>query len=80
MTEFRRVDAAIAKVLDMKDIFADPHYKARHMIAEVEGVTMQNVVAGLSKTPGQLRHPGRPFDADTKAVLDRLGIKSEESD
>jgi crotonobetainyl-CoA:carnitine CoA-transferase CaiB-like acyl-CoA transferase len=46
------------------------------MIAEVGGVTMQNVVAGLSRTPGQLRHPGRPFNADTKAVLDRLGIKS----
>ncbi|MBI4922451.1 MAG: CoA transferase [Devosia nanyangense] len=74
MREFRRVDAAIAKVLDMKDIFADPHYKARHMIAEVGGITMQNVVADLSKTPGRLRHPGRPFGADTKAVLERLGL------
>ena len=72
MSEFRRVDAAIAKVLDMKDIFADPHYQARQMITEVGGVVMQNVVAGLSKTPGQLRHPGRPFDADTEAVLRRF--------
>jgi len=72
MSEFRRVDAAIAKVLDMQDIFADPHYQARQMITEVGGVVMQNVVAGLSKTPGQLRHPGRPFDADTEAVLRRF--------
>ena len=77
MREFRRVDAAIAKVLDMKDIFADPHYKARGMIAEVGGITMQNVVAGLSKTPGQLRHPGRPFDADTDAVLQRFAAKPD---
>lgn len=72
MSEFRRVDAAIAKVLDMKDIFEDPHYEARHMIAEVDGVKMQNVVANLSKTPGRLRHPGRPFGADTAEVLARL--------
>lgn len=73
--EFRRVDAAIAKVLDMKDIFADPHYQARHMITDVGGVTMQNVVANFSKTPGQLRHPGRPFGADTEAVLERLHLE-----
>jgi crotonobetainyl-CoA:carnitine CoA-transferase CaiB-like acyl-CoA transferase len=78
--EFRRVDAAIAKVLDMKDIFADPHYKARHMITEVGGVTMQNVVANLSKTPGRLRHPGRPFGADTEAVLKQLDLDAGKPD
>jgi crotonobetainyl-CoA:carnitine CoA-transferase CaiB-like acyl-CoA transferase len=73
LSEFRRVDAAIAKVLDMKDIFADEHFRARGMIAEVDGIIMQNVVAGMSKTPGRLRHAGRPFDADTKAILARFG-------
>ena len=58
VSEFRRVDAAIAKVYDMKDIFADPHFKARDMITEVDGVVMQNVVANFSKTPGRLRHAG----------------------
>ncbi|MEQ1768680.1 MAG: CoA transferase [Devosia sp.] len=69
MSEFRRADAAIAKVLDMKDIFADEHYAAREMITEVDGITMQNVVARMSKTPGKLRHAGRPFGADTERVL-----------
>lgn len=69
LAEFRRVDAAIAKVLDMRDIFADPHFKARDMIVEVDGVTMQNVVANLSKTPGRLRHAGRPYGADNETVL-----------
>ena len=75
LREFRRVDAAIAKVLDMRDIFADEHFRARGMIAELDGVVMQNVVAGLSRTPGRLRHQGRPFDADTKAVLARFAAK-----
>ncbi len=72
LREFRRVDAAIAKVLDMKDIFADEHYRARQMIVEADGIVMQNVVAGLSKTPGRVRHAGRPFNADTEAVRDRV--------
>jgi crotonobetainyl-CoA:carnitine CoA-transferase CaiB-like acyl-CoA transferase len=71
LAEFRRVDAAIAKVLDMSDIFADPHFKARKLITEVDGITMQNVVADLSKTPGRLRHAGKPFGADNEAVLGR---------
>ena len=73
--EFRRVDAAIAPVYDMAQIFADPHYRARGMIAEVDGIKMQNVIARLSKTPGRLRHAGRPFDADTDAVLAELNRK-----
>lgn len=70
--EFRRVDAAIAKVQDMKDIFADEHYAARDMITEVDGIKMQNVVARMSRTPGKLRHVGRPLGADNDAVLGRL--------
>jgi crotonobetainyl-CoA:carnitine CoA-transferase CaiB-like acyl-CoA transferase len=70
--EFRRVDAAIAPVLDMSQIFLDPHYRAREMITEVDGVKMQNVIARLSKTPGKIRHVGRPFDADTDRVLANL--------
>ena len=73
--EFRRVDAAIARVLDMREIFADEHFKARNMITEVGGVTMQNVVANLSRTPGRLRHPGKAFNADTEKVLKRLKRK-----
>ena len=75
MREFRRVDAAIAPVLDMAGIFADPHYKAREIITEVDGVKMQNVVARLSKTPGAIRHIGKPYDSETEAVLRERGLK-----
>jgi crotonobetainyl-CoA:carnitine CoA-transferase CaiB-like acyl-CoA transferase len=70
--EFRRVDAAIGPVLDMADIFRDPHYRARAIITEVDGITMQNVVARLSKTPAGIRHAGRKFGADTEEILGRL--------
>ena len=70
--EFRRVDAAIGPVLDMADIFRDPHYRARGAITEVEGVIMQNVVAKLSRTPAAIRHAGRQFGADTEEILGRL--------
>lgn len=76
MREFRRVDAAIAPVLDMAAIFRDPHYQARGMITEVDGIKMQNVIARLSKTPGSVRHPGRPFGADNEAVLGSLKKKA----
>ena len=70
--EFRRVDAAIGPVLDMADIFRDPHYRARGAITEVEGVIMQNVVAKLSRTPAAIHHAGRQFGADTEEILGRL--------
>ena len=75
MREFQRVDAAIAPVLAMNDIFDDPHFRARQTITEVDGVVMQNVLARLSKTPGAIRHPGRPFDADTREVLRELKLE-----
>ncbi len=76
LREFRRVDAAIAPVLDMAQIFADPHYQARGIITETDGVKMQNVIARLSKSPGEVRHPGRPFGADTDKVLADIAKKS----
>jgi crotonobetainyl-CoA:carnitine CoA-transferase CaiB-like acyl-CoA transferase len=79
--EFRRVDAAIAPVKNMRDIFADEHMRARGTITTVDGVAMQNVVARMSKTPGAIRHAGRPFGADTDDVLaelkNRAAVKSK---
>jgi crotonobetainyl-CoA:carnitine CoA-transferase CaiB-like acyl-CoA transferase len=72
ISEFRRVDAAIAPVMDMRDIFANEHFKARDAIVEVDGTRMQNVVARLSKTPAMIRHAGRPLNADTDEVLGSL--------
>ena len=77
---FRRVDAAIAPLYNMSDIFRDDHFRDRHMITEVDGVAMQNVVARLSKTPGAVRHPGRPFNADEEQILAQLRERASEKD
>lgn len=72
LAEFSRVDAAIAPVMDMKDIVDDPHYQHRRALVEVDGVLMQNVVARMSRTPGRIRHAGRPLGADNEAVFGEL--------
>jgi crotonobetainyl-CoA:carnitine CoA-transferase CaiB-like acyl-CoA transferase len=77
---FRGADAAIAPLYDMSDIFRDDHFRDRHMITEVDGVAMQNVVARLSKTPGAVRHPGRPFNADQEQILAQLRERASEKD
>ena len=60
LAEFERVDAAVAPVLDMADIFEDPHYRERGSITSVDGIPMAGLVAQLSATPGRLRWAGRP--------------------
>lgn len=75
---FDRVDAAIAPVYTMADIATDPHFAAREALIDVEGVRMQNVIAKLARTPGRVRHAGRPPDADgpdIRAELDEAGLE-----
>jgi crotonobetainyl-CoA:carnitine CoA-transferase CaiB-like acyl-CoA transferase len=60
MSEFHRVDAAIAPVLTMDRIFEDPHFREREAMVEVDGVIMQGVVARLDRTPGRISHTGPP--------------------
>ena len=61
---FNAAQAAIGPVMDMADIAADEHYLARNVVTEVGGTPMQNLIARLSATPGQLHWPGRTLDAD----------------
>ncbi|MCR9255358.1 MAG: CoA transferase [Alphaproteobacteria bacterium] len=61
----------------VEDLFADPHIRARENLVEVEAegvgtVTLPNVVPRLSRTPGTLRHPGKPLGADTERVLKEI--------
>ena len=69
LAEFEAVEAAIAPVYTMADLLADDHVLEREAIVEVDGVHMQGPVARLSRTPGRVRHAGRPLGADTDAVL-----------
>ena len=64
LAAFEAAHAAAAPVFTMADIVADPHYRAREAVVDVDGVPMQGLVARLSATPGRIRWAGRPEDAD----------------
>ena len=66
---FHGADAAIAPVLSMTEVVADPHVVARGALVDVGGVPMQGPVARLSKTPGGVRWPARAIGADDDDVL-----------
>ncbi|GMG84303.1 CaiB/BaiF CoA-transferase family protein [Paralimibaculum aggregatum] len=73
-----------ARIYDMADIFADPHYRARGAIVTPEDpvlgpVAMAEVVPRLSETPGGVHWPGRDTGVDTLAVLEgELGLSAGE--
>ncbi len=73
LAAFEEAHAAAAPVYDMADIADDPHYLARGVVEEVDGVPMQGLVARLSETPGEIRWAGRPAGADTDEVVAELG-------
>ena len=68
---FEEAEAASGPVLDMAAIAHDPHFLAREAVVDVGDTPMQNLIARLSRTPGRLRHPGRPLDADGDAIRER---------
>jgi crotonobetainyl-CoA:carnitine CoA-transferase CaiB-like acyl-CoA transferase len=69
---FEAAHAAVAPVLTMADIATDPHYVARGIVEEVDGVPMQGLLARLSATPGRLGWAGRGVDADGDDVRAEL--------
>jgi len=72
LAAFEAAQAAIAPVYTMADLVEDPHVRAREALVEVDGVAMPNVVARLSRSPGEIRHAGRALGADTDEVLGEL--------
>ena len=69
---FEAAEAAIAPVLDVADIAADPHYRARGTVVDVAGTGMQGLVARLSATPGSIRRAAPALGADTDDVVAEL--------
>jgi crotonobetainyl-CoA:carnitine CoA-transferase CaiB-like acyl-CoA transferase len=73
----------VAKVYTIADIFADPHFAARGMLAKLPHprlgeVVLPGVVPRLSDTPGEIREPGHLLGADTDSVLaETLGLGEE---
>ena len=74
---FEKVEAAIAPIYDIAQIFEDPQFKARESIATVPDddfgqVRMQNVFPRLSRTPGSIRFTGAHIDQHREEILAEL--------
>ncbi|WP_329121695.1 CaiB/BaiF CoA transferase family protein [Streptomyces sp. NBC_01353] len=83
MAAFEKAEAAIAPVYDIRDVMADPQYRALDTVTEVPDpelgpIRMQNVLFRLSETPGGIRWAGRPHGADTAEVLAEVGLSPAE--
>jgi crotonobetainyl-CoA:carnitine CoA-transferase CaiB-like acyl-CoA transferase len=81
---FEEHEAAIAPAYSIEDIFRDPHYRARETLVSVDHptlgpVTMQNMIASLSATPGRITQSGAPIGEHTRAILEGdLGLSDAE--
>lgn len=79
----RQGEVPCTRVYTIADIYADPHFQARQMLAQVPhpvlGHTTQiGVVPRLSATPGAIRHTGPGIGADSHQVLaEVLGLSTE---
>jgi crotonobetainyl-CoA:carnitine CoA-transferase CaiB-like acyl-CoA transferase len=71
-------------VYDVAEIFRDPHFQARGMLAEVDQpgtdkkVTIANSPIHLSETPGGVRHRAPLLGEHTTGVLSRFGFAPED--
>lgn len=80
---FAAAEVAVAPVYDVAQYASDPQVQAREAITAVDDpdlgpVRMQNVLYGLSATPGTIRHTGRDLGADTDEVLKEIELSIEQ--
>jgi crotonobetainyl-CoA:carnitine CoA-transferase CaiB-like acyl-CoA transferase len=72
----RTHDIPHSPIMSMVDIFADPHYRERRTIIEVDSevgpLPQPAVVPRLSATPGRVTHAGPPLGRHTEEVLGSL--------
>ena len=84
MAHFEAAEVVAGPVLDIRDIFKDPHYIARQNIVSVPdgdfgSVRMQGVTPKFARTPGEVRHSGGALGADNHAVfVGELGLSEAE--
>lgn len=82
---FEEAGAAVAPVYRPSDLLKDPQVVATDMVTTVDDdelgpMRMQNVMWRMTRSPGAIRHTGRPAGADTDKVLTHLGRTPEDID
>ena len=84
MERFNAAGVVAGPIYDIRDIFADPQYAARHAIVEAPdvdfgSVRMQGVVPRMGTTPGRVAYAGGPAGVDNDAIFgDELGLSEAE--
>jgi formyl-CoA transferase len=83
MAAFEEAGAAVAPVYDIRDILVDPQYAALKTFVrlpdeDIGTVLMQNVIARMSATPGEVRWPGRRLGQDNRTVYSEIGYGADE--
>ncbi len=68
VTQLTAADAAVGPVMDIAEVAADEHVRARGAITTVGDTPMQGLIARLSATPGVLKSPGGGLDADGESI------------
>ncbi len=72
----------VGRVYTAKDIFEDPHYRARDMILtqhtrDGDDIAVPGIVPKLSATPGSIRSSAPHLGDDTDSVLQQMGLTSD---
>ena len=82
--KLEQAEVPCAPVYSIADIFADPHYQAREMVATVDDpvlgeINMPGVVPKMSLTPGRIAWSAPPMGAHNEEVYcGLLGYSAEE--
>ena len=79
----REAQAAVGPVYSIADIVEDPHVRDRETLTRVDDpelgpLLMQNMIARLTTTPGEIRHPGPPLGRHNDEVYGELGLSGDE--
>ena len=82
LAHMRAASVTVGPVYDIADAVADPHFRERDIIVEVEdekfgSLPMHNIVPRLSATPGVWRRPAPKLGEHTDAVLAAAGLDAE---
>ena len=82
VAECEAIGAAVAPVYDAEDLAHDPHIKERSLFEAPDPdfglLTMQDVVARLSRTPGRIKWTGPEKGAHNDEVYPGLGLTRDE--
>ncbi len=83
LSALERAEVPAGRIYTVADIAADPHYRARGMLQDVEmedgsRLAVPGIVPKLSRTPGAHRRNAPKLGQDTEAVLREIGITPEQ--